>query len=117
MAAMTSLRYFFGIVFFSRVFDIEECTIIDSSLNFSLRVSENHLCEFPKGLEFVRPDIGEILLLKTIDVDGSIIPLEKDDRSRTTGLPFPGACNALLDYPSSKIGINDPVICESGGLP
>jgi hypothetical protein len=63
------------------------------------------------------PNVGFVLLFKAVDVDGAIVLPEEDDRPRTAGLSSAGACNSLLDDPSTEIGIDDAIVCELGGLP
>jgi len=70
-----------------------------------------------KCYQVALPDVGPVLLLKAVSVDGAIILLEEDDRPRTARLTFPSTRNALLDYASAKIGVDYPLVCESGGFP
>ncbi len=63
------------------------------------------------------PDVGLVLLFKTIHKDGAIILLEENDGARAAGLSFSGACNALLDHPSAEIGVNHALVSEQGGIP
>src|ERR1035438_1680934 len=109
---MTSVRYFLAIVFFLRAFNFEKRSIFHSLCHFGIGVAKNYLCEFSESFKLVSLDVGEILLFEAIHVNGTIIPLEEDDRPRAAGLPLARARNTLLDHPSTQIGINDPFVCE-----
>jgi len=48
--------------------------------HLGIRVAKINFCIFTEGFKFVWPDVGPILFLKAVDVDGTIVLLEEDDR-------------------------------------
>src|ERR1039458_1586407 len=105
---MTSVRYFLAIVFFLRAFNFEKRSIFHSLCHFGIGVAKNYLCEFSESFKLVSLDVGEILLFEAIHVNGTIIPLEEDDRPRAAGLPFSNDPATPLNYPLSLIGTLPP---------
>ena len=47
--------------------------------HLGIRIAKIHFCKFTEGFKFVWPDVGHILFLKAVDIDGTIILFEEND--------------------------------------
>src|SRR5579875_608738 len=117
MAAITRLRYLLGIALFLRLFDREERSILYPAGDFVPCVAENDLRKFPECLQFVWFDVGKVLFLEAVDVNGTVVFSEQKDRPRPARFSFSGAGNALLDHSSAEVRIHQALIDLLSGPP
>jgi hypothetical protein len=75
----------------------DERAIRHSFCYLCVAVTEYYICQLPKGFQFVRPNVAEVLFLKTIGKYSPSLEPEEDNRTRAARFPFASTCDALLD--------------------
>src|SRR6266851_3421021 len=117
IAAITLLRYFFRISILLRRLYLEKSSVRHSFRHLRIAIAQHNIRQLSEGLQLIRLDIAEILLLEAVHKYGSPLKTVEDDGSRSTRLPFTRPGDTLLDNTAAQISIDYTCIDQTRSFP
>src|SRR3989338_5788552 len=112
MAARASLRYFLGIFYY-----LLKLSICNQLTQLRVRQGQDMLGHFLELRFFIRADVAELALGKTVHEKRQLTFAKKNDATVALGFTFSGAGDALFDDTTTQVCINLSILSSFDRIP